>query len=45
MSTQEYDELEKLFNGTWIVDRDENFQAFMDAAGEKMQNLVAHCHW
>ena len=29
----QYDELEKLFTGTWHTDRDENMEAFVDAAG------------
>ena len=34
MTTQEYDQLEKIFNGSWKFDRDENREAWMDAAGK-----------
>ena len=34
MTTQEYDQLEKIFNGSWKFDRDENRKAWMDAAGK-----------
>ena len=36
MSSQDYDELEKLFNGIWHTVRDENMEAFNDAAGKNL---------
>ena len=35
MSTEQYDEIERIFNGTWVIDRDENIEEFMTAAGKK----------
>ena len=37
MSTQDYDEVEKLFAGTWKCDRDENLDEFMTAAGKNLK--------
>ena len=33
MSTQDYDEIEKLFAGTWKCEKDENLDEFMTAGG------------
>ena len=33
MSSQDYDEIEKIFNGTWNYDRDENVEEFAKADG------------
>ena len=33
MSSQDYDELEKMLAGHWKFDRDENLEAFLEAAG------------
>ena len=30
----DYDQIEKIFNGSWKYDRDENVEAFMAAVGE-----------
>ena len=38
MSTKEYDELEKLFNGSWKIVREENMDAFNAAAGMAIIN-------
>ena len=32
--SQDYDQFEKVFNGTWKHDRDENLEAFMVAVGK-----------
>ena len=34
MSSQDYDECEKIFCGTWKLERDENLDAFFTAAGK-----------
>ena len=41
MSTQDYDEIEKIFNGTWKYDRDENIETFMKADGKNIDFLKA----
>ena len=34
MSSKDYDEMERIFCGTWKVDRGENLEEFMTAAGK-----------
>ena len=36
MSDQEYEDIEKIFGGSWRVDRDENLEDFMTAAGNRV---------
>ena len=38
MSSQDYDELEKMLAGHWKFDRDENLEAFLEAAGMFLTN-------
>ena len=39
MSSQDYDEIEKIFNGTWNYDRDENVEEFAKADGRDKHYL------
>ena len=34
MSSKDYDELEKIFTGSWKYDRDENLEEFFSAVGK-----------
>ena len=36
----DYDQIEKIFNGSWKYDRDENLEAFMTAMGENFLSSV-----
>ena len=39
MESQDYDEIEKIFAGKWIYDKDdENIEAFLKADGKKVEN-------
>ena len=38
MASQDYDEIEKIFAGKWIYDKDdENIEAFLKADGKKVK--------
>ena len=34
MSTQDYDQIENIFNGSWKKDREENVKEFLAATGK-----------
>ena len=40
MSTQDYDQLEKVFNGSWKSERDENMEDFLAASGKKLTLIL-----
>ena len=44
MSTQDYDQIEKIFNGSWKYDRDENLEAFMVAFGKRFDLSLFPLH-